>query len=218
MIKTLFFDFDGTIHNAVPIYLPAFQAVYDDLVQQGLRPKKTWDDASVHPFLGQSAKEMWDTFAPDIPVDKRNAYAQQIRDIEADLIKRGQSQLFDGAFETLKALKQDYHMVFFSNCSNQYLNWMKDAHHLDALFDDYLTAENFNYQPKAKTLAMVKSYFPADYVFIGDRHHDFEAGQANNVPTVGCAYGFGGDEITQATTQIARITDLPQILAHFPHQ
>lgn len=35
MIKTLFFDFDGTIHNAVPIYLPALQEVYDDLVKRG---------------------------------------------------------------------------------------------------------------------------------------------------------------------------------------
>lgn len=212
MIQTLFFDFDGTIHNAVPIYLPAFQAVYDDLVHQGLRPEKTWDEDSVHSFLGQSAKEMWDNFAPDLPVDKRNVYAQQIRDIEADLIKQGKSQLFEGAFETLKALKKDYHMVFFSNCSNQYLTWMKEAHDLDALFDDYLTAENFDYQPKAKTLAMVKSYFPADHVFIGDRHHDFEAGQANDVPTVGCAYGFGGDEIKQATYQINSMRELPNVL------
>lgn len=212
MIKTLFFDFDGTIHNAGPIYLPALQAVYDELVEKGLRPEKKWTEKEVFPFLGQTAQEMWDGFAPELSREEKLAYAEKIRDLEETLIEKGHSKLFDGAFETLKALKKDYHMVFFSNCSNRYLTLMKKAHHLDALFDDYLTAENFAYQPKAKTLAMVLEYFPKDCVFTGDRHHDFTAGKENGVPTVGCAYGFGGDEINQADYIINVITELPGLL------
>lgn len=155
---------------------------------------------------------MWDAFAPELSRAEKEAYAGTIRDLEETLIEQGHSKLFEGAFETLKALKKDYHMVFFSNCSNRYLNLMKKAHHLDALFDDYLTAENFAYQPKAKTLAMVKEYFPSEYLFIGDRHHDFAAGQANNVPTIGCAYGFGGDEIHQADHVLTGILDLPELI------
>ena len=212
MIKTLFFDFDGTIHNAVPIYLPALQEVYDDLVKRGLKPEKTWTEKEVFPFLGQTAKEMWESFAPELSRGEKEAYAEKIRDIEETLIEKGHSKLFDGAFETLEALKKDYHIVFFSNCSNRYLTLMKKAHHLDDLFDDYLTAENFAYQPKAKTLAMVQEYFPKDHIFTGDRHHDFTAGKANGVPTVGCAYGFGGDEIKQADYVINAITELPALL------
>jgi len=218
MIRTLFFDFDGTIHNAVPIYLPALQEVYDELVEKGMRPEKTWTESEIFPFLGQTAKEMWDGFAPELSDAEKDAYAEKIRDIEEGLIEAGHSKLFDGAFETLKALKNDYHMVFFSNCSNRYLNLMKKAHHLDDLFHDYLTAENFAYQPKAKTLSMVKEYFPAGHLFIGDRHHDFEAGTANGIPTVGCAYGFGGDEIDQATHTIQTITALPALLSKQFHQ
>ena len=215
MIKTLFFDFDGTIHNAVPIYLPALQEVYDELVEKGMRPQKTWTESEIFPFLGQTAKEMWDGFAPELSDAEKEAYAEKIRDIEESLIESGHSKLFDGAFETLKALKNDYHMVFFSNCSNRYLTLMKKAHDLDELFHDYLTAENFAYQPKAKTLSMVKEYFPEKHLFIGDRHHDFEAGAANGIPTIGCAYGFGGDEIQSATVQMQSIQELPTILAQF---
>ena len=196
----------------MPIYLPALQEVYDDLVKRGLKPEKTWTEKEVFPFLGQTAKEMWETFAPELSRDEKEAYAEKIRDIEETLIEQGHSKLFDGAFETLKALKKEYHMVFFSNCSNRYLNLMKKAHHLDELFDDYLMAENFAYQPKAKTLAMVQEYFPKDHIFTGDRHHDFAAGKTNGVPTVGCAYGFGGDEIKQADYVINAITELPALL------
>lgn len=124
------------------------------------------------------------------------------------MITEGASKLYLGAYETLKTLKETYHIVFFSNCSNRYLELMKKAHRLDDLFDDYLTAENFNYQEKSKTLALLKPYFKGDFLFIGDRHHDFKAGIDNQIKTIGCAYGFGGDEIKMADYIIHDIKDL----------
>lgn len=215
MIHTLFFDFDGTIHNALPIYLPALQAVYDTLVEKGLRKPKTFTEEEVFHYLGQTAQEMWDEFAPDLSDEDKKYYANQIRDYEETLIKEGASTLYPGAYETLKTLKESYHMVFFSNCSNRYLSWMKKAHALDDLFDDYLTAENFNYQEKSKTLAMIKPYFKGDYLFIGDRHHDFQAGKDNAIPTIGCAYGFGGKEIQMADYVIHEISSLITLIPSF---
>jgi len=212
MIQTLFFDFDGTIHNALPIYMPALQSVYDTLVLKGLRNPKTFSEEDGYPFLGQTAKEMWESFGPDLSDEDKSYYANQIRDIEETLILEGASKLYDGAYETLKTLKETCHLVFFSNCSNRYLNLMKKAHGLDHLFDDYLTAENFNYQPKAKTLALLKPYFKKDFLFIGDRHHDFEAGKLNDVKTIGCAYGFGGDEVKMADFIIQDIKELLDLI------
>ena len=70
----------------MPIYLPALQEVYDDLVKRGLKPEKTWTEKEVFPFLGQTAKEMWETFAPELSRDEKEAYAEKIRDIEETLI------------------------------------------------------------------------------------------------------------------------------------
>ena len=58
-IKTIYFDYDGTIHNSIKIYAPAFKKAYDFLVENNKAEPKNWKDEEIKKWLGYSKKEMW---------------------------------------------------------------------------------------------------------------------------------------------------------------
>ena len=58
-IKTVIFDYDGTLHNSTRIYADAFRQVYDRMVYDGVAPKRQFTDDEITIWLGYSAQDMW---------------------------------------------------------------------------------------------------------------------------------------------------------------
>ena len=51
----------------------------------------------------------------------------------------------------------------------------------------------------------------ASFAVIGDRYQDIEAAKSNNGIAIGCAYGFGLDEVKKADIIISDFTELLEI-------
>ena len=64
-IKTVIFDYDGTLHNSTRIYADAFRLVYDRMVFDGVAPARTFADEEITKWLGYSAQDMWQEFMPE---------------------------------------------------------------------------------------------------------------------------------------------------------
>ena len=62
---TVFFDYDGTLHNSMLTYGPAFREVYADLVKNGYLEYQELTDEEISHWLGWTVEDMWNTFAPD---------------------------------------------------------------------------------------------------------------------------------------------------------
>ena len=62
MVKTIIFDYDGTIHNTLGIYEPAFREAYQWLSEQNVVEEQKIETAQIAGWLGLNIKEMWDTF------------------------------------------------------------------------------------------------------------------------------------------------------------
>lgn len=77
MVRVLL-DYDGTLHDCLKIYAPAFQRAYQTLVDGGLRPPKDWRPQELARWLGMSPKAMWAEFAPDLPEELREQCSQII--------------------------------------------------------------------------------------------------------------------------------------------
>lgn len=66
MVKTIIFDYDGTIHNTLGIYEPAFREAYQWLAEQNVVEEQKIETAQIAGWLGLNSKEMWDTFSAGI--------------------------------------------------------------------------------------------------------------------------------------------------------
>lgn len=213
-IKTVFLDYDGTIHNSLEIYAPAFRKAYDYLVQNDLAEPKEWLDTEISYFLGFNPTEMWDKFFPQLSTDIKTHCSSIISNEMKISIEEGKPKFYEGALDTIAYLKENgYYLIFISNCKNYYKISHNKLFQLDQYFHTLICSEEYNFIPKYEIIKQVKSKYPFDYVVVGDRKQDMEAGILNNIPTIGCMYGYGlPGELDGATARISHICELKQIL------
>lgn len=208
-------DYDGTLHNCLLIYAPAFRGICRILAGEGLIPPHEYTDAEIGSWLGLPSAEMWQTFAPNLPPEQRKRASRYVYTGMIDGIENGKAQLYPGAVETLQALKAAGHRLFFlSNCEHKYMEAHRRAFGLDAYFTAMYCAEDCGWRTKADIFPDIAAAHPGDYLMIGDRHHDIEVATAHDLPSIGCAYGYGApEELAQASYIAQSVTDIPALAA-----
>ena len=92
-MKYIIFDYDGTLHNSIKIYKPAFMTAYDYLVDNGYAKKREFSDQEISKFLGLSAKDMWNTFIPNLPKCEKEKCSSIIGESMIKYISEGKTQL-----------------------------------------------------------------------------------------------------------------------------
>jgi phosphoglycolate phosphatase len=213
-IKTIFFDYDGTIHNSIMIYGPAFRKAYAHLVQEGLAEQREWTDKEISYWLGFNPPEMWKAFMPNLDESTRNKCSAMIGEEMKSLTEKGGPKLYEGALETLKYLKnKDYRLVFISNCKSSYRDYHSRLFNLGDYFEELACSEEYDFIPKYEILKKIKSKYPDEMVIVGDRMQDIEAGKKNSIYTIGCSYGFSQKgELADADFVINNIKELKNYL------
>ncbi|MFW6285477.1 MAG: HAD family hydrolase [Bacillota bacterium] len=209
--KTLYFDYDGTLHDSLYVYAPAFRKAYRALVEHHGANDRTWSDDEIKPFLGQTPSEMWASFGHEIGEKAKKKASELISKHMREAIKNGDAKLYSGALDTLRKLKErGYNLVFISNCMTYYMDAHAEQFGLDELFDRMVCSETYpGVERKADVLAQVRKDFEGKAAIIGDRWHDMEAGRENGLTTVAATYGFGNDEeLGQADYAIESPKDL----------
>ena len=121
-IKTVIFDYDGTIHNGAGNYIDAFRHVYHQMVADGAAPERSFEDSEITQWLGYSAQEMWQNFMPELPEEVQMCYSKRIGQFMFDRVKQKKAVLYEGAAETLNYLKEKgYQLIYLSNCGAEYM-------------------------------------------------------------------------------------------------
>ena len=209
---TVFFDFDGTLHDSMAIYGPAFRKAYAWLVSEGHMPLCEFSDEWIGQWLGWTTEDMWTTFAPGLP-EKIWCKAAEIVGNEMDsLTEQGKARLFPGVPEMLAHLqKAGYQMAFLSNCRTRYCDVHREMFGLDAWFDAYYCAEDFHDIPKWGIYQRVAGRHAVPQVMVGDRFHDREVAAKAGIPFIGCAYGFGSaGELNGAMKVVESPAQIPE--------
>lgn len=211
---TIFFDFDGTLHDSMAIYGPAFRSAYAWLVEQGYKQPKEFSDEWISQWLGFTVEEMWTTFAPDLPEEVWRQAATIVGREMDGRTERGEAQLFEGVAQALDSFKQQgFDLAFLSNCRIAYCDVHRSNFDLDKWFCAYYCAEAFDDIPKWKIYQQVAANHAYPQVMVGDRFHDQEVAQNAHIPFVGCAYGFGREgELNQVDAWAYKPSDLPRAI------
>lgn len=212
-IGTIILDFDGTIHESIRIYGPAFRKSYEILVEKGFAEEKVWTDEEIARWLGFTKEEMWKDFMPDLDDEIRNEAGSIIGKEMSSLLAGGEGVLYEGSIEVLMELKKrGYTLVFLSNCSIVYRDRVKDIFNLNRFFNHIYSSEEFGFIPKYEIFKKIKDSLRPKFAMVGDRHKDMEVGIENDVFTIGCLYGYGSrEELKDADMLINDISELLNI-------
>ena len=210
---TIFFDYDGTLHNSMLIYGPAFRKAYAWLVEQGYKEPREFSDDWISHWLGWTTVDMWTTFAPDLEENVWRQAAHIVGQEMDRLSSTGKGALFEGIPEALDTLKADgYTIAFLSNCRLKYRDAHRGYYNLDKWVSCYHCAEDFPGVPKWEIYQRVAGdgTHPYPHAMVGDRFHDIEVGTRAGIPTIGCLYGFGLEgELDTATITVDHPLQIP---------
>lgn len=203
-MANLIFDYDGTLHESLCIYAPAFRLGYSHLVRMGLAPDKDFSDSEISRWLGFSAKDMWGKFMPELPQSKRDLCSKIIGDEMVRLTLSGKAKLYLGAELVLSRLKAAGHnLIFLSNCKHSYMQAHQEHFNLNQYFSTFYCTEDFLFAPKWQIVESILAEMSGIFIVIGDRWQDIEIALRHHLLSIGCAYGYcSKDELNCATIQI----------------
>ena len=196
----LVFDFDGTINNTEITYK---KAITESLSELNL----DINDFDFKSFIGMGPKDVWDIILKDD--SDKTPYIKKNGDRIIKYMKES-GELYDGAIETLSYLKDKYDLFILSKCRRVYMEAAREKFGLDSFFSKYFIGEDYDYLEKYKIL---RDEIKEDYIIIGDRREDMEAGLKNNQKAIFAAYGYGSpSEADGVNISISSIKELNDIL------
>lgn len=212
MIRTLIFDWDGTLHNTAHLYGRAFRSAYRWLVSEGYAPEREYSDEEVSVYLGMNARDMWNRFMPRLPRNVKEQASAMIGRRMVSAVQAGEAELYPGTEEILEQLKgQGFQMVILSNCKREYLEAHRAVFRLDRWFHGFYCSGDFAFAPKKEIFPIIRRRYPERFAVIGDRASDFKVAAVHNLFSIGCAYGFGRPEEWEDADQIAwSVSEIPE--------
>lgn len=210
----LIFDYDGTLHNSIKIYAPAFRSAYTYLIEKGIAASKEFSDKEISYWLGFTAEEMWRCFLPYLSDEEEQKCISLIGREMINLINKGMAELYPHAENVLQKLKDiGYNLIFLSNCKHAYMEAHIKQFQLDRFFSAFYSSEDFGFISKHEIFHTIKSDWTGDSIIIGDRFHDMEIAEIHKLKSVGCLYGYGTlAELKSATWRIEKLSDILQLL------
>lgn len=207
----IIFDYDGTLHNSMLTYAPAFRATMKQLADMGYLPQREYSDSDISYWLGFNSADMWSNFAPDLDPEIRERARVRLGEDMAQRVERGEGALFPHAQEVLTELKKrGYTLIFLSNCRIHYMERHRRVFGLDRWFDFFYCCEEFGFVPKYEIFRQIAPRHEGPFIVIGDRFHDIETAAENGLPSIGCGYGYGShEELAKADVVVSDIRQIP---------
>lgn len=209
-IKNIIFDIDGTLVNTKKFTIPAFRNVILELEQENLISPMKLSDKEILKYVGYTINEIWMNLLKTNNTNIINRATKYLDKYENLLMEQlGKEIFFDGVFETLKYLKEKNKTIFLlSNCNIEYMKSVLSKG-LEAFVDYPHCAEMYNWKQKEFVIKLfIEKYKTKNFIMIGDRYKDIEAAIKNDIPSIGCRYGYGVKEIKKASIIINDIREI----------
>lgn len=214
-MANLIFDYDGTLHQSMKTYAPAFLATCKWLSDNGYMDEREYTEDEISYWLGFNSTDMWSSFLPDADPEIRERARIMLGEDMGQRIERGEGALFPHTEEVLADLKSCGHkLIFLSNCRVKYMERHRRVFGLDRFFDFFYCCEEFDFLPKYQIFRLFSLQHKGKFIVIGDRFHDIETAEKNGLASIGCGYGYGrDDELSAADIIVNDITEIPQAVA-----
>lgn len=201
------FDLDGTLFDTASAFIPACKDFFREY-------QKTYPgDSEVMKLVGEPESYFRDWLIQQGIKAKFEDVRSKMIELEVQHIY-ATGKLFEGIYELLQNLKTiGQTLALCSNAVPAYQQAVFKKTNIEVFFNRIRLPES-----SADTkISMVRELIqitqdPYPHIMIGDRIHDIEAGKANGIVTIGCAYGYGMDEIKEADYKVQSASELNDII------
>ncbi|TKB03688.1 phosphoglycolate phosphatase [Alteromonas portus] len=198
-IDTFFFDLDGTLVDSVPDLATAL----NQMLRHYQLP--TYDEQVIRLWVGNGARVLVERgLSGGAEIDRHHMQPEIDAALEKFLfyyrtLKTKSTELYDGVFDTLHALKnRGYTLVLITNKPSEFIEPILSAFSLSALFSLTIGGDSL---PEKKPSALPLLYTceklhisPAQCVMVGDSKNDILAAKAANIKSIGLTYGYNYGE------------------------
>lgn len=189
MKKLIVFDLDGTL-NQTKLY--AVKATQKALAEYGITDKS---EEEIISYFGARPEDYAKHYFSD--PQTQQAFLKSCAQYESQLIQT-LGKPFDGISELLNKLKSEqYLLAICSNSSHRYITMVLDTLHLLEQID-YIQPLLPNLIKDDTLRLLLQQVCPDKAVMIGDRIYDKQAANHNQIPFIGCGYGYNRTEILDA--------------------
>ncbi len=212
-VDIIIFDVDGTLFNGQSLSLPIFKNCLSILIDEFHYNLPFPSDKEILSQFGKQTKDIYPELLPKAPPEVINSFAECVEKTEIFRLRNDGGKLFNGVPDVLQELKdRGYKLAICTNAREDYFHAIVERLQFKRFFSVMLAAGLFVNKDKVWMVQeILKKLKSKEFAVVGDRHHDIEAAKANNGLSVGCAYGFGLEEVEKADYIIKEFNELLNI-------
>jgi phosphoglycolate phosphatase-like HAD superfamily hydrolase len=185
-IRNIIFDMDGTLINTAIVTIPACQKAAEKF---GL-PIKSANE--IKQLIGYADPEFCYKLYPDSDKDILNKFSIDVGKRENELTREfGTDVLFPGVQEMLNILKQ--HKFYISIASTGSEDHVEISLQTSGIFDMFNIIKCNKPEKTEMVKYIVENGPKGEWLIIGDKSSDLNAGKNNGIVTIAARYGFGSE-------------------------
>jgi len=175
---------DGTLVNTALVSVAACQTVSEIYNMQHKEPR------DIIKLIGYPDEEFYKRLYPEYDKELLSKYSHEVEKTENELMRNlGPEVLFEGVKELIQGLKQEgFYLAIASTGSENHVDTALRVSEIITFFDEIrCNSSNKNRMVKEITDNSNKN----EWIIVGDKQIDRDAGYNNNIITVAARYGFG---------------------------
>lgn len=203
--KLVIFDLDGTLFRTETVDVEAFNRA---LVLNGYSRRS---EDEILSLVGLVFEDMCKSLLNTEDQQIIKKFKMDVIKFEDEAILRS-GELYPGVYDFLAGLKsKGFTLCICSNGNEEYVTSIAGKFHFDSLFDEiWFEKKGIS---KLQAVKMLKEKYRVDnFIMVGDRLCDIEAGKLNNGTSIGVTYGFGGKEPEAADYVVDSIEEIERII------
>jgi phosphoglycolate phosphatase len=199
--KLVIFDLDGTLNKTFLYSIPAHKKA---LAELGIYDVT---DELIISTYGARVQDSKNVLLGDCDEETFALFIKKVSEYEREFIQEYSGE-YDGVSEMLDKLKTNgYETAVCSNSSERYIRMVLNALHIiDKI--DYIQPLLPDLTKNETLKFLLENVNPAKAVMVGDRIYDKEAARYNNLPFIGCLYGFNHSEVEDADIAVETAHDI----------
>ncbi|MBC7745471.1 MAG: HAD family hydrolase [Flavobacterium sp.] len=186
---SLIFDMDGTLWDAVEMYVASWNAGY---AKEKVNKVVTTDDLGF--MMGWEKRKVLERMLPEFSIEEQEKIFETINSSRAEMLSQMGGKLYNGVVDGLIKLSKEYKLFIVSNCPENLITEFMDWAGITHLITDEM-AHGVNSKPKHYNIKLlIEKYNLKSPIYIGDTQTDSEESRKAELPFVFVNYGFGSTE------------------------
>ena len=202
MIKNVVFDLDGTLWQTQSSYIYAYKKLCE---KYDKTPSNSFND--VLNYMGVKVDILLKDLFPEI-IDQTLIIREALNFSIEYIVNNPEGNCFDGVYETLKTLSQEYSIYIISNCLKEYVETFLEISNTKDFVKSFYTIE---LGEKHDHLKKITNNYQDKTIFVGDDIEDYN--QIENHKIIYFVYAkYGYKDCNQYDYSINSLKDLPKVM------